>query len=80
MNWAVSNASRCTLSSMTKRVDTAPSAMATVPITAMLISENQRSRLNDCLREPKRRLPSSTGSDFDCMFMAATSLYVPIGL
>ena len=54
MNCEVNSASRCTLSVITNRVDTAPSATATVPITTMLTSENQRSRLNGSLRVFKR--------------------------
>ena len=69
MNCEVSKASRCTLSVITNRVDTAPSATATVPITAMLISENQRSRLNGCLRELKRISPCSDASVLACMVM-----------
>ena len=80
MNCDVSNASRCTLSVITNRVDTAPSATATVPITAMLMSENQRSRLNGCLRELRRISPSSCWRALVGMFMDVVPGDSPIGL
>ncbi|MCY1456980.1 hypothetical protein D9M71_742350 [compost metagenome] len=69
MNCDVNRASRCTLSVITNLVDTEPNATATVPITAMLMSENQRSRLNGCLREFKRISPWSDASVFASVVM-----------
>ncbi|MNG21243.1 hypothetical protein D3C84_1055840 [compost metagenome] len=80
MNCDVSNASRCTLSVITNWVDTEPNATATVPITAMLISENQRSRLNGCLRVLNRMSALSVARVLASVFIGCCSRKSPIGL